>query len=369
MINYTDTLYIQIDSIGFIVLEYDNIKLRVQSLNQVESSIPRVIWKYIQYVIINSEIPIDWRSNYLSKLDRLSSIVIKDTIINNIHLLPNVHTIRLNNNDLRVFPSELLLHSNLRLLDLSTNNLQVLNIRHRNATLEVLDIRDNEVMSLEGTQLLTGLTSLHADNNRMTRLDRLPENLRYINLDGNRISVINLEDNHGLRQLDISSNRLTSLEGIEKLQELRILIANNNRLTNISVVSDLISNGNLYGVQLIDNQITNIPPLSINRDVHIYLSSNQLTYDSFYTDARPSITIDVPINKFKLVLDENPIYEFPEYLIYLDAGIDIKIYSNNMLRGVQNYIRDRNINMRDLLRLKLVDTYSDIIHIVPSYNM
>lgn len=92
--------------------------------------------------------------------------------------------------------------------DLSKNNIATIGDIHQHEFLECLLLKDNAIESTFGLQNLRYLLVLDLTNNRLTSLD---------SLDGLR-----------LQELYISGNRLVSLEGLSRLSSLRILHADSN---------------------------------------------------------------------------------------------------------------------------------------------
>ncbi len=80
----------------------------------------------------------------------------------------------------------------------------------------------NQLTSLEGIEKLTNLKALYCSHNQLNNLNDI-ENLT------------------NLIYLSCSNNRLTSLEGIENLTNLKLLWCVNNQLTSLEGIENLIN--------------------------------------------------------------------------------------------------------------------------------
>jgi Leucine-rich repeat (LRR) protein len=194
--------------------------------------------------------------------------------------------------------------SSVRQLKVSQNMLTELTSWDHLMNLQYVDISGNEVKSLSALKGLVHLRSIKADNNQLTSLDGLDthdglltlrardnlieevdfarvkmERLTELDLSGNQISSVrNLElapalvrlrlsknrlesftvatEVKGLRQLDLSDNRLTSLD-ISNLPNLHSLHADRNRIVDLAGFNrarrlDSLSLREQYGEQSLD---------------------------------------------------------------------------------------------------------------------
>lgn len=185
----------------------------------------------------------------------MSEINIRDNIIQNIHLLPDVEGIILKNNGIRRVPSELLKRTNLKRLVITNNNIQVIDIRIRNDTLTNLNIDNNQITILHGIELLTGLNVLNARRNHISRINFLTDSILYMDISGNRLTSRQeyLQENHTLQVLRIGGCELSTLRGVDELIGLQLLDAPDNLLTDMNEIAELINHGYLSRSNLSNN--------------------------------------------------------------------------------------------------------------------
>lgn len=94
----------------------------------------------------------------------------------------------------------------------------------------VLDFSNQGLSILPDLHTQTHLQELKAEHNSLTSLSKIPSTLKYLFLNHNRIAFVGNLDQQVpyLNILDLSGNRLISLDGIAGCTELRELnIANN----------------------------------------------------------------------------------------------------------------------------------------------
>ena len=92
--------------------------------------------------------------------------------------------------------------------------------------LELLDVADNEIDSIDDVEFPSSLTSLSLEGNRIQRLDRVrfPVGLTYLDLCENKLtSLVGVEFPPCLKELNVSENPIASLEGVELPRDLRTL--------------------------------------------------------------------------------------------------------------------------------------------------
>ena len=94
--------------------------------------------------------------------------------------------------------------------------------------LELLDVADNEIDSIDDVEFPSSLTSLSLEGNRIQRLDRdrvrFPVGLTYLDLSVNKLtSLAGAVFPPCLKELNVYDNPIASLEGVELPRDLRTL--------------------------------------------------------------------------------------------------------------------------------------------------
>jgi Leucine-rich repeat (LRR) protein len=123
------------------------------------------------------------------------------------------------------------------------------------------------------------LEKLHLQQNLIQEIPfcfRSFNKLRHLRLDKNRLTTIdNLQGCSSLRILDISFNKLESLEGIAGLQSLVELKANNNRITSLKTLRALPA---LEELQVDENCLTNLDGIqNLPTLVIFHANNNRIT--------------------------------------------------------------------------------------------
>jgi len=121
--------------------------------------------------------------------------------------------------------------------------------------LEELDLDSNEISEIEGLEKLTALTEL--------------------SLFCNQISEIKgLEELTALKGLVLSSNKISEIKGLEKLSALKTLVLSSNQISEIKGLEKLTA---LTTLSLDSNQISELKGLEkLTALTELYLSSNQI---------------------------------------------------------------------------------------------
>ena len=92
--------------------------------------------------------------------------------------------------------------------------------------LELLDVADNEIDSIDDVEFPPSLRSLSLEGNRIQRVDRVrfPVGLTYLDLSENKLtSLAGAVFPPCLKELNVSENPIASLEGVELPRNLRML--------------------------------------------------------------------------------------------------------------------------------------------------
>ncbi|XP_055324473.1 probable serine/threonine-protein kinase DDB_G0282963 [Sitodiplosis mosellana] len=173
---------------------------------------------------------------------------------------------------------------NVRRIDLSHNQIDVLNVSAPNNKIEWLSVSENQLVSFNGQNLtilkFLDLSCNHVENSSQIRLNELNE-LEYVNLSGNQLNIIRpnvFEKSIKLKVVNLSYNRLKSI--------------------NTNTFWDLV---NIEGLDLSFNQIS-----YIENDSFSHLTKlQQLDLSQNYIDATSLRAIQQIPNLIKLSIAFN----------------------------------------------------------------
>ena len=149
----------------------------------------------------------------------------------------------------------------LRLLDISSNQISEIKGLEALTNLQQLDISRNQISEIKGLEALTNLQQLDISRNQISEIKGLEalNNLQILSIFDNQISEIKgLDALLNLQQLNISSNQITRLEGLDNLIELRYLYFDGCELTQLGNLDIFI---NLQLLHISSNQLTDIGSL------------------------------------------------------------------------------------------------------------
>lgn len=172
----------------------------------------------------------------------------------------------------------------LEVLDLSCNSISKMENLDNCRILQELKLYGNKISSVENIGSLKELRYLQLQYNSITTLGEglKLKNLICLRLDHNNLTEIKCSQLCGcsnLRILNISSNRLTSLQALKVLPQLEELLAASNKLIE---PPDLTPCHNLKEINLSDNQLTRINGLHFMKALEILnLSENKLNEFDF----------------------------------------------------------------------------------------
>lgn len=146
--------------------------------------------------------------------------------------------------------------------------------------LRVLDLSNNQIVDLTPLEELTSLESLSLENNQITDIEPLGD---LLNLENLRLAENEISDTGSLlgltamRRLEINDNALTELTGLAGMTELTTLYVHENQVADISPLSALtkVDTLRLGGPGTSTNLIEDIGPLSGMRNLEfLYLHGN-----------------------------------------------------------------------------------------------
>lgn len=204
---------------------------------------------------------LDLSDNNISNASPVSSLLNLETLNlsnNNIEVLDvsqNTELIELKVYNNSISQLNLLQNINLVNIDVSYNyNLgQNLALPTTN-TINILDVSDIKLSNLDISPY-TNLKVLTAMQNSLTTIDLSQNsNLVEVDLSSNKLNSIQLSNNTNIKNLFLNDNKLEELTGIENLTNLIRLSASKNLIKSI----DLSKNLNLFDVILSNNKINQI---------------------------------------------------------------------------------------------------------------
>lgn len=128
--------------------------------------------------------------------------------------------------------------SNLRSLDLSTNNIRIMEGLGGMPKLRELKLYSCQLSRIQNLGECVGLMSLHLEDNHIGAIEGLDtlRGLEYLNMSSNRVQKIGngLARLTKLRELHLSRNLLSSLDGLGSLVALETCSLDNNKLCQIT---------------------------------------------------------------------------------------------------------------------------------------
>ncbi|KAF9046485.1 hypothetical protein BJ165DRAFT_1472061 [Panaeolus papilionaceus] len=189
--------------------------------------------------------------------------------------LPRLDLLCLNHNELAWLSG---IPTSVRTLSVAHNCLSGITSYSHLLNLENLDISHNEVDSLRQLECLRHLRELKADGNKITSLDGLQrmDGLVKLSVQGNLIKSIDLGECRWkrLEMLNISHNRLDSIEGLSSLQSLIALNMDMNSLGHLAVQSTM---SRLRILRVSGNRLQNLDVGAMPNLRTLYADNNSLT--------------------------------------------------------------------------------------------
>ena len=166
---------------------------------------------------------------------------------------------------------------------------------------QTLDLSDQKLQVLPDLQLCKRLTELKLDKNQLSTFGKLPVGLVSLSARGNKVAFVgNLEPvSQSLQVLDLTSNRLISLEGISKCVHLTELYLGHNYVGDdqIHILASLLS---LRVLDISHNHLRDNSVLQYIHGMHLLEVFNASANDF------SACEFDTPIPSLKfLMLDDN----------------------------------------------------------------
>lgn len=166
----------------------------------------------------------------------------------------------------------------LRKLDLSKNNISVLDPLKNLINLEVLYLNNNKIENIKALSYLKNLSELDLTGNKISDVSPLGElvKLKQLGLTDNNIKDISkISELVNLDVLILKGNQIIDISPLQKLVNIRELWLGQNKITNISVLEKLV---NLDFLILKDNNISNVSSLrKLYKLKELYLAGNPIT--------------------------------------------------------------------------------------------
>ena len=154
-------------------------------------------------------------------------------------------------------------------------------LKKKDLEMKVLNLKKKKIDSisnLAGFEEFSDLEALILDNNRLTEIEMILNltNLKYLSLKKNRIhNIKSLEGLPNLIELDLTGNEIINISGLEHLPNLQVLRLGNNKILEINNLEYL---HNLEVLILENNHITEIKNLEkLNNLTCLNLNDNEIT--------------------------------------------------------------------------------------------
>ena len=278
-------------------------------------------------------------SNKLSYLDNLPFVEFLDISCNyfeQLYLTENIVSLNISFNRLITLNQ---VHSKLTALNVSGNNISSIPPTCKFENLTILDVSFNLLDNFDSlADSFPNLQTLDVSYNKLVSLPRLPEYIITVTANNNEISSLDPDIGRlpALRSLYLFNNNLTSLPAMP--ESIDLIRADQNKIANVSS----INTSKIEGLQLSDNELTEIPDVSSSNLLLLYLSGNKiLSLDiskiaqslNYIVLSKNSITT-IPKELFslpqlqKLILSDNKITEIPEEIIDSPMLVSLDVSSN-----------------------------------------
>ncbi|WKY05281.1 hypothetical protein Q1695_005915 [Nippostrongylus brasiliensis] len=244
------------------------------------------------------------------EIDRCALTSLPGALLSGLHKL---YSLVIKNARLPAFPDELFRHTpNLITLDITGNELRIEPYSVKSLrNLVQLDLSNNSIAFLTNTLVsLTNLNVLTMDNNKLTNIDfrRLPEQLTDLSLRNNFITTVHyvLHSARNLRRIDLSGNQLDFIAGSGSVNMLPPALKQVDLARNrISFIQEgaLSQLENLTLLDLKDNQLNELKEESLKGPqtrLRLFLAGNPFQCDcSLYwllhaTEKSTAIVLDLP---------------------------------------------------------------------------
>ena len=176
----------------------------------------------------------------------------------------------------------------IRQLRLVDNRLSEMTAWNNLANLQYLDVSGNDITSLSGLRQLVHLRSLRADNNQLTSLDGIygHDGLLSIRARDNPIRHVDFEGSmlNRLTEVDLAGNEIEYIGGLDQLESLTTLKLQRNRLEVFELPSEGLSR--LRYLDVTNNRLTSLDIQGLPRLSLLHADRNRLTTVTGFHRAR-----------------------------------------------------------------------------------
>ena len=328
----------------------------------------------------------------LSRNGELNSLFVYNTPITNL-VLPNVNNNKLREiiiNNLPLTSLDLTNNKKLDFISIQNTNITLLDLRQieynpddsvhvtlqknklqqiffpTTINIEWLDIRDNELTSLNVSGLINML-DLYADNNNLINITGISSasKLNSVSLNNNKLTYLDLSLNGQLSEISAENNKLNTILlpnsvvkaylnqnnlssiDLNGLSELAEIVLSDNDLTSI----DVKTNTKLQSIIASNNKLTK---MNFNNNPNVFLimaDHNEISQIEGLEDLNTLLLLIVSNNKLKtLDLTNNSglmvigvTNNLFEDTLYFEKSQEENLYTNVLLNGMTATIDDENI--------------------------
>ena len=172
------------------------------------------------------------------------------------------------------------------------------------------DEEDGKITSLKGIEYFPEITYLNVSGNELETLD-LSKNtkLQFLNVSSNKLTSVNIDGCKNLTSIDVNSNQLETLD-VTSATELEDLICTENKLTSLNISK----NQKLRVLYAEKNALTSLD-LSNNQNLQVLLASENNLTELDITPATSLQVVDVHHNAITtLDTSKNPNLDNVRYL-------------------------------------------------------
>jgi len=250
---------------------------------------------------------------------------------------------------------------NLRSLNLSTNNIRVMEGFEGMSKLRELKLHSCQISRIQNLEQCVSLMALHLDDNHIGAIEGLDSLrcLEHLNMESNRLTKIGkgLGRLTRLKELHLSRNQITSLDGVAGLANLEICSLDHNRLSQVTA-EQVKGLGKLDELRIAGNQLASLGFLATSRG-EIGSAKPQPTLPSLVQlDASGNRLCTASLRNLQplqqlneLNLGCNQIEEIAPHFVSSFPSLEILDLSGNLLhRGAEDLAKLKELSsLRELL--------------------